>query len=267
MDISTIIGVITGVGLVFWGVTEGDLLSILLNWHGLAVVVGGTMAAAFISSPMSYLWESFKAFFSIFFLPKRMNVNRLIALMIRLARQARTGGILSLQLAPGEETICGGFLDKAVQISREQGQAEFVQLVLQQEINQSLERSRETVNIYRTMAVLSPMFGLLGTLIGIIQVLRELSNPQAVGTSMALAITSAFYGIFLSNLIFIPIAGKLRIRNLEELREKEIILDGVVEMLQGSIPLVVLRKLLPYRAGAGMSGDQGGKEIERMLPE
>ena len=94
---------------------------------------------------------------------------------------------------------------------------------------------------------LAPMFGLLGTLIGIVSVLRDLANPASVGASMAVAMTTAFYGISLANIFCVPVAGKLRSRNIEELQAKTMVAEGIVMMLRGTVPLVIERKLRSYR--------------------
>ena len=94
----------------------------------------------------------------------------------------------------------------------EYNDSNFVKQVMEQEINQAADETNEIANVYRTMSILMPMFGLLGTLIGIIGVLRDLSNPENVGPAMGVAITSAFYGIFMANMICVPIAGKIRAR-------------------------------------------------------
>ena len=96
------------------------------------------------------------------------------------------------------------------------------------------------------MGILSPMFGLLGTLMGIIGVLRQLSDPEGVGPAMAVAITSAFYGILFSNMICVPIAGKIRARIWLRVKLKSMILEGILEIMRGSVPLVVERRLQSY---------------------
>ncbi|MCX7641842.1 MAG: MotA/TolQ/ExbB proton channel family protein [Elusimicrobiales bacterium] len=96
------------------------------------------------------------------------------------------------------------------------------------------------------MAVLSPMFGLVGTLIGIIGVLKEISNPDMIGPAMSIAITSAFYGIFLSNMIFTPVANKIRTRAIMYLKFKAMILDGMLEIMKGTLGIMIERKLKSY---------------------
>ena len=104
----------------------------------------------------------------------------------------------------------------------------------------------EIANVYRTMGILAPMFGLLGTLIGIISVLKQLSDPESVGPAMGVAITSAFYGILLANMVCVPIAGKIRARIWLRVKLKSMILEGILEIMKGSIPLVVERRLQAY---------------------
>jgi chemotaxis protein MotA len=131
-------------------------------------------------------------------------------------------------------------------VAVEYNDPELVKSILEGEINTSFDRHNEVINVFRTAAILAPMFGLLGTLIGIVSVLKQISNPETVGGAMAVAMTTAFYGISLANMFCVPVAGKLRIRNLEELRAKSMVADGVVMMMRGTIPLVIERKLQAY---------------------
>ena len=115
-------------------------------------------------------------------------------------------------LKEADPVIARGFLMRASLAALEYNDSNFVKQVMEQEINQAADETNEIANVYRTMSILMPMFGLLGTLIGIIGVLRDLSNPENVGPAMGVAITSAFYGIFMANMICVPIAGKIRAR-------------------------------------------------------
>jgi chemotaxis protein MotA len=150
-------------------------------------------------------------------------------------------------LKEADPKVAGGFLERAATAALEYSDSKFVRQVLEQEINQAFDDINEVANIYRTMGVLAPMFGLLGTLIGIIAVLKEISNPEAVGPAMAVAITSAFYGILFANIVCVPVAGKLRSRALAQIRIKSMVLEGIMEIMKGSLPMVVERRLQAYK--------------------
>ena len=119
---------------------------------------------------------------------------------------------------------------------------------LNKEIHFTRERHEEVGGIFRIMGTYSPVFGLLGTLIGVVQVLKNLSDPKSLGASMAIAVTTTFYGIFGANFIFLPICTKLQVLSERELLLKEVAIEGILALQNGDIPLVVSQKLKAYLA-------------------
>lgn len=244
MDLTTILGVAGFAALVFFGVVMNQLSSSLINMHGVFFVIGGTTVAMFLNTPMLFLVKAAGEIKRLFSERELANPQIIIPVIVALAEQCRMRGLSAMkEVDPG---IAGGFLNRAATAALEYNDAKFVQQVLEQEINQEADFVNEVANVYRSMGVLAPMFGLLGTLIGIIGVLKELSNPENVGPAMGVAITSAFYGILFSNMVCVPIAGKMRSRIWMEVRIKSMILDGVLEIMKGSIPMVVERRLQSY---------------------
>jgi len=244
MDFSTILGLVAFVVLVVLGVESNQLSSSMVNLHGVLVVLGGCGVAMLLNTPLKYLIKALTELKTLV-LEDDSNVRlRLVPVMTDLAEQCRRKGLSALKDA--DPVIAKGFLNRASMAALEYNDYNFVKQVMEQEINQSADETNEVANVYRTMSVLMPMFGLLGTLIGIIGVLRDLSNPENVGPAMGVAITSAFYGIFMANMICVPIAGKIRARIWMEVKVKSMILDGVLEIMKGSIPIVVERRLQSY---------------------
>lgn len=244
MDFSTIFGVGAFVGLVVLGVATGQLSSSLVNLHAVFVVMGGCLVAMLINTPLRYLIKAVTELKTLLLDDESARVNKTITIMTALAEQCRIKGLSALKDA--DPVVAKGFLSRAAMAALEYNEYNFVKQVMEQEINQAADETNEVANVYRTMSVLMPMFGLLGTLIGIIAVLRDLSNPENVGPAMGVAITSAFYGIFMANIVCVPIAGKIRTRILQDVRLKSMILDGVLEIMKGSIPMVVERRLQSY---------------------
>jgi len=245
MDITTILGFVAMAGLLVLGVFTGQLPSFFLNWHGLGIVLGGSFAAMLVNTPGWQIRGALSAFFVALRGGHGTNTEKLITSIVSLAEQVRARGISALQGAGGNEA--DGFLAKAAAVAIEYNNADLVEEILINDINTTFDRNNEITNVYRTLSVLAPMFGLLGTLIGIVSVLKEISNPENVGKAMAVAMTTAFYGISLANMICVPVAGKLRSRNLEQLRVRSMAADGIVMMLRGSVPLAIERKLRSYR--------------------
>ena len=138
--------------------------------------------------------------------------------------------------------------------------------ILSQKIRQIRARHTEASNIFRTASILFPMFGLVGTLIGIVTVLKNISNPKNVGSAMAVALSTAFFGILAANLVCVPVAGKLRLRSLEEAMVKEIVAEGVLKIFFTSeIPTQITMYLesflrAKFDSGELSAGAQGSQQ-------
>ena len=244
MDFSTILGIAAFGALFFAGVQTDQLSSSLVNTHGIVVVLGGCLVAMLINTPLRYLFKALLELKNMLVESDAANLQNIIPVMTDLAEQCRMRGLSALK--DTDPNVARGFLARVSQAALEYNDSNFVKQVMEQEINQAADELNEVANVYRTMSILMPMFGLLGTLIGIIGVLRDISNPENAAPAMGVAITSAFYGIFLANMFCVPIAGKIRSRIWMEVRMKAMILDGVLEIMKGSIPIVVERRMQSY---------------------
>jgi chemotaxis protein MotA len=242
MDLTTIFGIGLMAGLLWLGAATGQIPAFFLNWHGLIIVCGGSAGALLLSTPMDEILEAVGALTSLFRGRSVGTNSRVVAQVFELAERFRARG--SAAWRDVDSTAAGGFLARAAGLAAELNDADMVRTILESEINSAYDRRNEVVNVYRTLAILAPMFGLLGTLIGIVSVLRDLSNPDAIGAAMGVAMTTAFYGIGMANAVCVPIAGKLRLRNMQELKARGLVCEGVVMMMKGSVPLVIQRRLL-----------------------
>lgn len=241
MDLNTVVGFMLGLGLMGFALVEGGLLSTFINAHGILIVVGGTIAATLINTPMPQLMEALKALRGIFFPDPLPREADLIGELVRMSERMHRDGISSLQ---AHVAVKGdGFLTFAVRAAQEKQDSQHIRRVLEDAIRQRELALAKAAAVFQTMAAIAPMFGLLGTIIGIVGVLKDIANPQSIGPSMAVAITTAFYGILLSALFCTPIAGKIRARIQEERRRRELILVGMLDVLGGAIPLEVERHL------------------------
>jgi chemotaxis protein MotA len=245
MDFSTILGVGGTLALVVIGVAGGQVGKVFLNLHAVTIVFGGTCFAMLINTPMQYVRETVHAILSLLRADPYADPGALVPVLTKMAQEVQANGLGALRNA--NDRVGGGYLAQASITALEYNNAEFVRKVLENEVNNSVDRSNEVINVIRTAGVVSPMIGLIGTLLGIIVVLGQIAEPDKVGSAMAIAITSAFYGIMFSNLFCIPVAGKLRMRLWEEIKVKAMIIEGVVGMMQGTVPLVLERRLLSFR--------------------
>ncbi len=222
------------------------------------VVIGGTLIATIISTPYRYVIKTIKNIYLFTREGDENNPDKVIAYIIEVAENVRKNGFRAFREV--DEKIADGFLKRVCDAVVEYSDMQFVKSIMEQEINNGYDEINEISNVYRTMAILSPMFGLVGTLIGIIGVLKEISNPEMVGPSMSIAITSAFYGIFLSNMIFTPIANKIRARAIIHLKFKGMVLEGVLEIMKGSLPVMIenLSRICDVRGNRRYGSEAGG---------
>ena len=231
MDITTWAGILLGASVLFYGLHEAGGIRLFLNIHGIILVLGGTLGATLINTPFKRILSAVQAAFKMFLSDKTPSPEDTIREIIRLREVSRVqGGLFALQKEAGE--FGDGSIQRAIDIAVTLGETNAVRDQMEMEIKNRRTRHNEEANVFRTVSVLGPMFGLLGTLLGIVQVLRNISDPSRVGPAMAVALSTAFYGIALANMICVPMAGKIRNRAFEESLMLEIITHGVVGILE-----------------------------------
>lgn len=241
MDLMTVIGLLLGAASVYYVMAHGQIVHLLFNLDAAILVFGGTIACTLIAYPWRVIKQAPKALKLIFFPPKELLHTQGIEILVRLAEQAKRNGIESLQ--NDIHTLKDKFMINGVQMLIDGIEADIVRENLEKEIICIRQRHQKVGSIFRTMGTLSPIFGLLGTLIGVVQVLRNLTDPQSMGASMAIAVTTTFYGIFGANFLFLPTAIKLNEYSEDEILTKELTIEGVISIQQGDLPLIVRKKL------------------------
>ncbi|NMA55646.1 MAG: motility protein A [Firmicutes bacterium] len=243
MDIATLIGIISG--LVLLGTALGQSGGIATFWdtRSLMITLGGTVAATFINYPLDQILSIFKAVKHVFRrkLPPPEDV---IAKLVYYTAKARREGILALE--EEAEALDDEFIKKGLQLVVDGSDPELVRNILETELAFVEERHKSSQGLFITMATLAPAFGMLGTIIGLIAMLRSLDDPRTIGPAMALALITTFYGSLIANLICIPIAGKLSIRSGEEVLLKELVIEGVLSLQAGENPRLVEEKLKTF---------------------
>jgi len=243
MDFLTLIGLLGCIAMLTLSMVSGNLMRPFLNLHGFTIVVAGTLLATTTHCSRSELAAVARAFGSLFVAPKHKTPEELIPVLVSISRRARERGMRAIENA-GAEVDDGGFMTRALDIAIACGEHAAALVALEREINSVRSRHREVVNIIRTMGTLSPMFGLLGTLLGIVGVLSNLTDIAKVGPAMAVAISSAFYGIGFSNMLCLPAAGKLRSRSLAEMLAREVTMVGVLDIVYKQRAPMVLEMVL-----------------------
>ena len=241
MDFASFIGIISGLFLIISAIMIGGGVDSFINIPGLMIVLGGTVAATLITFQMKDVISSIRAAIFVFSEQKK-DSNDMVATMVELCTLTRRQGLKSLSTLDTDSD----FLKKAANLIADGTKEELMRDTLSIEIESMKQRHFIIQDVFKKMAMYSPSFGMLGTLIGLIQMLSELSNPETVGPSMAVALLTTFYGMVLATLLFNPIAGKLKQRTLVEVINLEIIFEGAISILQDNNPILVYEKLSSY---------------------
>jgi len=241
MDLATIIGVIAGIGLILFAILLGGSLGSFINPPGLAIVVGGTIAATLIMQRLSIVLGAIKVALNVLFY-RQKPAKEIIDSVIALATIARKEGLLALE----REEIDNAFLQKGVNMIVDGLSDKDVENVLRTELNYLKQRHRRGQKVFKFMAASSPAFGMVGTLIGLVQMLMTMDDPSSIGPSMAVALLTTLYGAILAFLFFAPIAAKLESRTTEETDRLEMIMAGLAGVMNGDNPRIIEQQLISF---------------------
>ena len=225
MDVATLVGTLAGFIVIATAIFLGGGAGAFVNVPAVLITFGGTCAATLVHFPLAQVLKIFKIVKRTLAidLPRPENT---IERMVSYSRIARRDGALALE--DELEDVDDGFLTKGLQLVIDGSEAEQVREVMLIELNSLQRRHKLGVNILSFMGEASPAFGMIGTLIGLVQMLRQLEDPSQIGTGMATALLTTFYGSLLANLLFIPLAGKLRTRSKQEVIVREMMIEGFV---------------------------------------
>ncbi len=269
MDFTSIIGIIGGLGVIAFGIMDGGEIGSFINIPSILIVIGGTLFAIIGSFPFYILKNVIKHF------PKLLKgndfpVEATIDSLVDFAQVARKNGLLALETKADELT--DPFFKQGIMLVVDAMEADKVRELLENELANMDKRHEEEIDLYERAAGVAPAFGMVGTLIGLINMLSNMSleagAQSSIGTDMAVALLTTLYGTMLSNVLFAPIAKKLRIRNEEEILYKQLIIEGVVGIQGGENPKILKEKIvslihqkkrakiLDKKEGEG--GDSGG---------
>lgn len=245
MDLATLIGIISGFGLVVAAMMLGGGLTWFINPAAALIVVGGTIGATFINYPLKDLFGVIKVVRNVF-LHKQTSLGETIEMLIDMSKTARREGILALEKKA--EDIEDPFFAKGVSLMVDGIEPATLSKIMQTELDFIEERHRLGAEIFTTMGNFAPAMGMVGTLIGLVQMLMQMEDPSAIGPAMAVALITTFYGILLANLLFLPIAGKLKTRSAQEMLVKQMIISGILSVQSGDNPRILEQKLHSYIA-------------------
>lgn len=241
MDIATLAGVLTAIGLILVSIVlGGGSFGAFLDAPSMMVVIGGAIAATLISFPLKNFLSVFGVGMKVL-LYKLDSIPSLVEEIVSLAETARRDGLLALEGRIDE--IQNPFIVMGVQMAVDGTRPEVMEDILRTELDAVATRHRDGKGLLDCMGRFAPAFGMIGTLMGLIIMLGDMSDPSKIGQGMAVALLTTLYGAIASNVVFLPFAEKLGFTNKQELLAMEIIVRGIMAIQSGENPRVIEQKL------------------------
>lgn len=244
MDIATIIGLVGGVAAIIMSViTSGGSLMGIIDIPSVFMTIGGSFCAILIVSPMKDVLHTFKVLGKVFKIPD-FGEKVLVQNMVALSEKARREGILALE--EGLEDLEDEFMKTGLRLVVDGTDGAVIRTILESEMDQVEARHMVYINVMTQWAGYAPGFGMIGTVLGLIGMLRNLEDKSSLGPNMAVALVTTLYGSLMANWIIGPMAQKLINQNSQEMRIKEMIIEGVLSIQAGDNPRILALKLLTY---------------------
>ncbi len=246
MDIATILGIVSGMGLIIFGIGFSEIGN-FIEPASFAITIGGTLASLVAATPGEVL-KGIPKHLKIAIGGKKYDPKAYIELIVDLAQSARKNGLLSLESRA--EELEDTFLKDSVLLIVDAIDSDKVKQLMEDELNYLDERHAKCFGFYELAAGTCPAFGMIGTLIGLINMLKNLNieggGAGDIGPAMSTALITTFYGSLFANLFFSPIANKLKARHAEEMLCKQMIVEGILSIQSGENPKFIREKLISY---------------------
>ncbi|MBF0250482.1 MAG: MotA/TolQ/ExbB proton channel family protein [Alphaproteobacteria bacterium] len=255
MDIATLIGLVVGIGVVVGAILIGSGLDLFLNLPGFLIVVGGTLAATFVKFPLQNVFRAFKIGASSALRNVYEDPRDLIQISLELAEKARKNGVLALEGA----NVANPFFQRGIRLCVDGHPLAVIQSALLRDMELSIHRHEEGARIFKAIGDSAPAFGMIGTLVGLVQMLADMENPASIGPAMAVALLTTLYGAVIANLVALPVADKLETKVEEERLTKELILEAITQIHGRQSPMVmadILEGFLPENQRPSENDDE-----------
>lgn len=244
MDVLSFLGVIIGFAAIIGGnFLEGGGFGSLLNGSAAIIVIGGTLGAAMLQTPKQSLRRALKIIIWVFkppYVPFKQGVTNIS----RWAAAARKDGLLGLESVSEREK--DKFAKKGLQLLVDGNEPEVIRRVLETDLFVDEQRDLDAIKFYESMGGYAPTIGIIGAVMGLIHVMNNLADPATLGPGIAVAFVATIYGVALANLLFIPIANKLRMCVSEYTQYRELIIEGIIAIADGENPRSIEVKLNGY---------------------
>ncbi len=261
MDIATILGLVICFAMVLVGVaTSGGLQALpdYIDYPSIAITFGGAFSAVLASTSIKAFFNGFKSFSLVLKVPQNKTAE-IINTIIELSNVARKEGLLSLEEATGD--LEDEFLKKGILLIVDGTDPELVRAIMETELISMDNRHKATITFWEDIGSMGPAWGMIGTLVGLVNMLNNMDDAGSIGTNMATALITTLYGSLLANMLCIPVANKLKSHNEIEMMQKEIAIEGLLSIQAGENPRVIEEKLKSFMAPAErMAADNDGGE-------
>ncbi|MFW1676582.1 flagellar motor protein PomA [Pontibacter sp. JAM-7] len=244
MDIATLVGLLGGFGIVVAAMVMGGDVGIFVNPPSLLIVIGGSIFVVLMKYTLGQFLAAGKVAAKAFMF-KSVNSEDIIAETVEMADAARKGGLLSLE----DKEVSSDFMQRGIQLLVDGHDPEVVKTLLHKEAKLTSDRHEFGASIFSAMGDVGPAMGMIGTLVGLVQMLSNMSDPKSIGPAMAVALLTTLYGAMMANMICIPMADKLKVRRNEEALNNALIIDGLLAIQAGQNPRVIEQMLRNYLPG------------------
>ena len=244
MDKGSIGGVLLAVcGIMAGLLMEGGNLGQVLQPTAALIVFGGTLGAVLLQFPLPTVMSAFRNLAHVFSAPRKQN-DELVRLLLSFANKARRSGVVSLDA--DLNTLQDPFLKRSLMLAVDGTEPTDLRKIMRVSLDNTMETEEQIPMVFESAGGFSPTIGILGAVLGLIQVMQHLENMQEVGKGIAVAFVATIYGVGIANLFFLPFAGKMRIRIREGQLRREMMLEGVISILEGMNPRMLEVKLAGY---------------------
>lgn len=241
IDLATLAGItVAGVGIIGGLLLEGGRLSDITSLTAAMIVLAGTAGAVMITTPLEQLVAAAKRLTTIFWDSTPSNAGS-INQILQFARQARKGGLTSLENEI--DTLADPFLKKTLSLAVDGADLQDIRRIMELEIELAEHRGEAEAKVFETAGGYSPTIGIIGAVLGLIQVMKHLEDIERVGHGIAVAFVATVYGVAFANLFLLPAGAKLRVRLESKLKNHELVLEGVLSVAEGMNPTLIQSKL------------------------
>ena len=241
MDLATLVGIIGAFAIIIGAMAMGGSVTIFINVPSILVVFGGTLFVVLVKFELGQFLGAIKVAAKAFKF-KLDSSDELIEQIVDLADAARKGGLLSLE---GKE-VSNDFLQKGIQLLVDGHDPEVARNLMVKDMDKAIERHEQGAKIFSSLGDVGPAMGMIGTLIGLVQMLSAMDDPKAIGPAMAVALLTTLYGAMLATMVCLPISDKLALRAVQEGQIKALVIDALVAIQGGQNPRVIQQMLQTY---------------------